>query len=138
MTYTMTSSIVIVLQGVKMVQIATSCRVWKLRYQRGCKTRVGNTSRVDSGQLWRPKFAFIKIFNEIATVSQNVNCRSNLPEMLMLCSIAFPNIQEYYLFLAPYVSKINRRTKSVNKKIKNTKGLKHIRLKSSQKLRFFF
>ena len=41
--------------------------------------------------------------------------------MLMLRSIAFPNIQEYYLFLALYVSKINRRTKSFNKKIKKYK-----------------
>ena len=62
-------------------------------------------SRVDSSQLGGPKLAFIKIFDENATLSQNANSSSNLPEMLTVCSIAFPNIQEYYLFVALYISK---------------------------------
>ena len=52
------------------------------------------------------------------TLSQNTNCRGNLPEMLAECSTTFPDIQEYYLFLALYISKINRRIKSFNKKWK--------------------
>ena len=58
----------------------------------------------------------IKIFDEAATLSHNSNCRSNSPEMLAECSISVPNFQEYYLFLALYISKINRRTKSSIKK----------------------
>ena len=82
------------------------------------KDRFGSTYRVDSGQLKRPEYWLHKIFNEAATLSQNANCRSNLPRMLAECSTAFPDIQEYYLFLALYISKINHRIKSFKKKWK--------------------
>ena len=95
-----------------MVQIPTLCRAWKLRYQRGCQTCVVYIPRVDYVKL-----AFIEIFDETSTLSQNANCKSNLPEMLTVYSLAFPNIQEYYLFLALYMSKTNCTTKSFKNKI---------------------
>ena len=125
-----------------MVQIKTSCRVWKSRYQRECK-RLNSRPElipVNSGGLspLTPLRFLLRL-----QLSQNANCRSKLPEMLVECSIAFLNIQEYYLFLALYISKINRRTKKFKKKKKkrkekeNTKIPKHIRLKSSQKFTLF-
>ena len=47
------------------------------------------------------------------SLSQNANCKSTFPEMLTVYSIAFPNIQEYYLFLALYISKTSSTKTSI-------------------------
>ena len=99
-----------------MAHIATSCRVWKLRYQGVCKG-LGCTSRVDSVQLERPEYWLHMIFSEAATLSQNANWIQNT---------TFPDIQEYYLFLALYISKINPRINKVSIKDENTEGLNPI------------
>ena len=74
--------------------------------------RSGSTSRVNSGQLERPEYWLHTISDEAVTLSQKANYRSNLPEMLPESSAAFPDIQEYYLFLALSISKLNGRIKS--------------------------
>ena len=98
------------------LQLHAVCGSWDTR--ECVKDRFGSTSQADSGRFERPEYWLHKIFDEAATLSQNANCRSNLPEMLAECSTAFPDIQEYYLFLALYISKINHRIKSFNKKWK--------------------
>ena len=88
-----------------------------LRYRECVKDRFGCTSRVDSVQLEKPEYWLHMIFSEAATLSQNANWIQNK---------AFPDIQEYYLFLALYISKINRRSNKVSIKNENTKGLNPI------------
>ena len=98
------------------LQLHAVCGSWDTR---GCvKDRFGFTSRVDSGQLEKPEYWLHKTFWRGCNSLTNANCRSNLQEMLAECSTAFPDIQENYLFLALYISKINRRIKSFNKKWK--------------------
>ena len=124
----MTSSIAIFYKEYKWykLELHAVCGSWDTR--ECVKDRFGSTSRADPGQLKRPEYWLHKIFSEAATLSQNANCRSNLPEMLAECSTAFSDIQEYYVFLALCISKTNHRTTElkVSIKIENTKGLNPI------------
>ena len=63
-----------------MVQITTSCPVWKLRYQGGCK---GSTSQVNSGQLGRPEYWLINSFRtaKAATDGNHTLCLKSKPQV---------------------------------------------------------
>ena len=63
-----------------MVQITTSCRVWKLRYQGGCKEP---TSQVDYGQLGRSEYWLINSFRtaKAATDGNHTLCLKSKPQV---------------------------------------------------------